>query len=41
MLYYDVSRDTYAGRVGIYVKDKFEVKQIHDYMITRLIVMTM
>ena len=33
MLYYDVSRDTYAGRVGIYVKDKFEVT-VNRYMIT-------
>ena len=26
-------RDTNVGGVGIYVKDKFEVKQIHDYKI--------
>jgi len=33
MLYYDVPRDTNVGGVGIYVKDKFEVKRIHDYKI--------
>ena len=32
-LYYDVPRDTNVGGVGIYVKDKFEVKQKHDYKI--------